>query len=48
MDIELTCPWCSEDVRVARADLDAEMRCERCGVRFGFAPDEPALVAVAA
>lgn len=48
VDIQLACPWCDEDLRVARADLDGETRCDGCGIRFAFAADEPAALAVAA
>lgn len=40
MEIELDCPWCAQEMRVAREDLDDQLRCGDCGMRFAFAADD--------
>ena len=47
MTVELDCPWCSEPMCVTRDELDAEMRCGECGVRFELAPDVTELAVAA-
>ena len=40
MEIEIDCPWCAQEMRVARDDLEDQMRCAECGVSFAFAADD--------
>ena len=48
MEIELECPWCDDALRVAREDLELELRCQFCGVRFELAADRVTSLAAAA
>ena len=48
MVINLECPWCSESVSVTREQLDGEIECSVCDIRFAMAPDEGVALPVAA
>jgi hypothetical protein len=39
MNIQLSCPWCQDDVAFTLNERDDEMTCESCGVQFALAPD---------
>jgi hypothetical protein len=39
MLIQMSCPWCQEDLAVEDRDLQGEIRCDECAVAFSFAPE---------
>jgi hypothetical protein len=39
MLIQMSCPWCHEDLAVEDGELQREIRCDECAVAFSFAPD---------
>ena len=47
MSVELECPWCTEPIQASRDELDAELCCGACGVRFEFAQDVTELAVAA-
>lgn len=48
MVINLECPWCDETVAVTRNELDGEIECAACDIRFRLGPDEADRMALAA
>jgi hypothetical protein len=39
MSIEMTCPWCLDDVDFVVDEADEELVCSACSTRMAFAPD---------
>lgn len=39
MNIQLTCPWCLDDVEFALDESEEELVCSACATRMTFAPD---------
>jgi len=39
MNIQLTCPWCLDDVEFALDEAEEEIVCSACATRMTFAPD---------
>ena len=39
MNIQLTCPWCLENVDFALDESEEEIVCSACATRMTFAPD---------
>jgi hypothetical protein len=37
MLIQMSCPWCQEDLAVDDGDLKGEIRCNECATAFSFA-----------
>jgi hypothetical protein len=48
MVIQISCPWCEEELLVEASALQGDIRCDECAVAFSFASDAQAEVAVAA
>ena len=39
MTIQLTCPWCTDEVTFTIDEADQELVCSACSTRMDFAPD---------
>jgi hypothetical protein len=39
MTIQLTCPWCTDEVTFTVDEADQELVCSACSTRMDFAPD---------
>jgi hypothetical protein len=39
MNIQLTCPWCQDEVTFAVDESADELVCASCSTRMAFAPD---------
>jgi hypothetical protein len=39
MTIQLSCPWCMDDVEFVVDEADEELVCSECATRMAFAPD---------
>ena len=39
MTIQLTCPWCTDEVTFTIDEADEELVCGACSTRIDFAPD---------
>jgi len=39
MTIQLSCPWCTEEVTFTIDEADEELVCGSCSTRMDFAPD---------
>lgn len=39
MNIQLSCPWCTDEVTFTIDAADEEMQCTACGTRMDLAPD---------
>jgi hypothetical protein len=39
MTIQLTCPWCTDEVTFTINEADEELVCGGCSTRMDFAPD---------
>jgi len=39
MNIQLTCPWCTDEVTFTIDEADQELVCSACSTRMDFAPD---------
>jgi hypothetical protein len=39
MTIQLSCPWCTDEVTFAIDESDEELVCSSCSMRMDFAPD---------
>lgn len=39
MTIQLTCPWCEDEVAFTIDDAADELTCDGCATRMDFAPD---------
>jgi hypothetical protein len=39
MTIQLSCPWCTDEVTFTIDAADDEMQCTGCGTRMDLAPD---------
>jgi hypothetical protein len=42
MTVQLTCPWCQDEVDFVVAETDDELVCTACSTRMDFAPDPAA------
>jgi hypothetical protein len=48
MVIQMSCPWCQEELLVEDSALQGDIRCDECAVAFSFASEAQVEVAVAA
>ena len=48
MVLQMSCPWCEEELLVEDSALHGDIRCDECAVAFSFASDALGEVAVAA
>jgi transcription elongation factor Elf1 len=39
MTIQLSCPWCTDEVAFTINEADEELVCSSCAMRMDFAPD---------
>jgi DNA-directed RNA polymerase subunit RPC12/RpoP len=39
MTIQLSCPWCTDEVTFTIDEADEELVCSSCSTRMDFAPD---------
>lgn len=39
MTIQLSCPWCTDEVAFTIDEADEELVCSSCATRMDFAPD---------
>jgi hypothetical protein len=39
MNIQLSCPWCTDEVTFTINEADEELVCSSCSTRMDFAPD---------
>lgn len=39
MTIQLSCPWCTDEVTFTINESDDELVCGSCSIRMDFAPD---------
>jgi hypothetical protein len=39
MTIQLSCPWCTDEVTFTIDEADEELVCSACATRMDFAPD---------
>ncbi len=39
MNIQLSCPWCTDEVTFTINESDEELVCSSCSTRMDFAPD---------
>jgi hypothetical protein len=39
MNIQLSCPWCLDEVAFTVDEADEELVCSACSTRMSFAPD---------
>jgi DNA-directed RNA polymerase subunit RPC12/RpoP len=39
MTIQLSCPWCTDEVTFTIDEADEELICSACSTRIDFAPD---------
>jgi len=39
MTIQLSCPWCTDEVTFTIDEADQELVCSACSTRMDFAPD---------
>jgi len=39
MTIQLSCPWCTDEVAFTINEADEELVCSSCDTRMDFAPD---------
>jgi DNA-directed RNA polymerase subunit RPC12/RpoP len=39
MTIQLSCPWCTDEVAFTINEADEELVCSACSTRMDFAPD---------
>jgi hypothetical protein len=39
MNIQLACPWCTDEVTFTINETDDELVCSSCSTRMDFAPD---------
>jgi hypothetical protein len=39
MNIQLSCPWCTDEVTFTIDEADEELVCGSCSTRMDFAPD---------
>jgi hypothetical protein len=39
MTIQLSCPWCTDEVTFTVDEADEELVCSACAMRMDFAPD---------
>jgi hypothetical protein len=39
MTIQLSCPWCTDEVAFTINEADEELVCSACATRMDFAPD---------
>jgi DNA-directed RNA polymerase subunit RPC12/RpoP len=39
MTIQLSCPWCHDEVPFEVDQTNDEIECSACGIRLDFAPD---------
>jgi hypothetical protein len=39
MTIQLSCPWCTDEVAFTINEADTELVCSSCAMRMDFAPD---------
>jgi hypothetical protein len=39
MNIQLSCPWCTDEVTFTINEADEELVCGSCSTRMDFAPD---------
>jgi hypothetical protein len=39
MTIQLSCPWCTDEVAFTIDEADEELVCSACAMRMDFAPD---------
>jgi len=39
MTIQLSCPWCTDEVTFTINEADEELVCSSCSTRMDFAPD---------
>ena len=39
MNIQLSCPWCTDEVTFTIDEADEELVCSSCSTRMDFAPD---------
>ena len=39
MTIQLTCPWCTDEVTFTADEADEELVCSGCAMHMDFAPD---------
>jgi DNA-directed RNA polymerase subunit RPC12/RpoP len=39
MTIQLSCPWCTDEVAFTIDEADEELVCSACSTRMDFAPD---------
>ena len=48
MVLNIECPWCNQTMWVTREDLDRDIECSACDIRFELAPAELRELAAAA